>query len=63
MDGIRVLDKAVATEKADGTHFENSSTQKRVEELIASRQAARAAKNFAEADKVRDQLADPRRRP
>jgi cysteinyl-tRNA synthetase len=58
MDGIRVLDKAVATEKADGTHFEDSSTQKRVEELIASRQAARAAKNFAEADKVRDQLAD-----
>ncbi|WP_158815497.1 cysteine--tRNA ligase [Methylocapsa sp. S129] len=58
MDGIRASDKAVATEKADGTHFEDSSTQKRVDELIASRQAARAAKNFAEADKIRDQLAD-----
>jgi cysteinyl-tRNA synthetase len=48
--------RAVATVRADGTHFEDPSAQKRVEELISLRRAARAAKNFAEADRIRGQL-------
>ena len=33
-------------------------TQKQIDELIARRKEARAAKNWAEADRLREQLAD-----
>jgi cysteinyl-tRNA synthetase len=56
--GIKISGRAVITERVDGAHFDDPSTQKRVEELIALRQAARAAKNFAEADKIRGELAE-----
>jgi cysteinyl-tRNA synthetase len=50
--------RVIITERVDGAHFDDPSTQKRVEELIALRQSARAAKNFVEADRIRDQLAE-----
>jgi cysteinyl-tRNA synthetase len=42
--------------KGDGTYSTDEATQKRIDELIDQRKAARAAKNFAEADKFRDEL-------
>ncbi|MDE3177027.1 MAG: cysteine--tRNA ligase [Pseudomonadota bacterium] len=41
----------------DGTYSTDPSTQQRIDDLIARRKAARAARNFAEADKLRDELA------
>jgi cysteinyl-tRNA synthetase len=41
----------------DGSYSADPDTQKRIEELIPLRAAARAARNWAEADRLRDQLA------
>ena len=43
--------------RADGTYTTDAETQKRIVELIERRKAARAAKNFAEADRIRAGLA------
>ena len=44
--------------RGDGTYSTDPSTQKRIDELIARRKAARAArKNWAESDRLRDELA------
>ena len=40
----------------DGSYSADPDTQKRIEELIPLREAARAAKNWAESDRLRDQL-------
>jgi cysteinyl-tRNA synthetase (EC 6.1.1.16) len=41
-----------------GLHFENQDTSldAEIEDLIEARQAARAARDFAQADKIRDEL-------
>jgi cysteinyl-tRNA synthetase len=41
---------------ADGSYSADPSTQERIDNLIAHRAAARAARNFSEADKIRDEL-------
>ncbi len=46
--------------EADGSYSADPSTQKRIDELIARRKAARAAKDFVEADKIRDELSSMR---
>jgi cysteinyl-tRNA synthetase len=43
--------------EADGSYSADPATQKRIDELIPLREAARAAKNWAESDRLRDQLA------
>ena len=51
--------RAVPTVKVSRTgrrDFEDQAIQKRAEELITLREAARAAKNFTEADKIRNEL-------
>jgi cysteinyl-tRNA synthetase len=42
--------------RGDGTIETDPSTQRFIDDRIARRNAARAAKNFAEADKIRDEL-------
>jgi cysteinyl-tRNA synthetase len=42
--------------EADGSYSADPATQKRIDELIPLREAARAAKNWAESDRLRDQL-------
>ena len=49
-------DAGMIVSKADGTYSADPSTQRRIDELIARRKAARAAKNFAEGDRIRDEL-------
>jgi cysteinyl-tRNA synthetase len=49
-------DRAVFEVKTDGIHTDEA-TLKRIDELIAARKIARAARDFAEADKLRDELA------
>jgi cysteinyl-tRNA synthetase len=41
---------------ADGAFSTDTATQKRIDELIARRKAARAKRNFAEADEIRSEL-------
>jgi cysteinyl-tRNA synthetase len=43
--------------RGDGTIETDPSTQRFIDDRIARRNAARAAKNFAEADRIRDELA------
>ncbi|MGA8587435.1 MAG: cysteine--tRNA ligase [Roseiarcus sp.] len=43
--------------RSDGTYEADAATQKLIDESIARRNAARATKNFTEADKIRDELA------
>ncbi len=50
-------DATMFESKGDGTYSTDPSTQKRIDELIARRKAARAAKNWAESDRLRDELA------
>jgi cysteinyl-tRNA synthetase len=50
-------DRVVFYVEKDGPRTDES-TQKRVDDLIARRKAARAAKNWAEADRLRDELAE-----
>ncbi len=40
----------------DGNYSADPDTQKRIEELIPLRAAARAARNWAESDRLRDEL-------
>ncbi len=42
--------------RADGTYSTDAETEKWLDELIERRKAARAAKNFVEADRIRDEL-------
>jgi cysteinyl-tRNA synthetase len=49
-------DAAMFVSRADGTYSTDPATQKRIDELIGRRIAARAAKNFAEADRIRGEL-------
>jgi cysteinyl-tRNA synthetase len=49
-------DRAVFEVKTDGIHTDEA-TLKRIDEKIAARKVARAARDFAEADKLRDELA------
>jgi cysteinyl-tRNA synthetase len=46
----------VIQSNADGTYSADPATQKWIDEQIERRKAARAAKNFAEADRIRDEL-------
>ncbi|HEY1780168.1 MAG TPA: cysteine--tRNA ligase [Roseiarcus sp.] len=46
--------------EADGSYSADPVTQKRIDELISLRAAARAAKNWAESDRLRDELAELR---
>jgi cysteinyl-tRNA synthetase len=46
----------MTVERGDGTFETDPSTQKIIDDRIARRNAARAARNFAEADKLRDEL-------
>ncbi len=50
-------DATLFVSRGDGTYSADASTQERIDELIARRKAARAAKDFAAADKLRDELA------
>jgi cysteinyl-tRNA synthetase len=43
--------------ETDGTFSADPTTQKLIDELVGRRNAARAAKNFAEADRLRDEIA------
>ena len=43
--------------RPDGTYSTDPATQTLINELLSRREAARAAKNFAEADQIRDELA------
>ncbi|MBV8439487.1 MAG: cysteine--tRNA ligase [Hyphomicrobiales bacterium] len=43
--------------EADGSYSADPDTQKRINELVPLRQAARAAKDWAESDRLRDKLA------
>jgi cysteinyl-tRNA synthetase len=57
--GIMTFGAAVATmivSRADGTYTTDAETEKWIDVLIERREAARAAKNFAEADRIRDEL-------
>ncbi len=42
--------------KSDGTYSADPETQSRIDDLISRREVARAAKNYTEADKIRDEL-------
>ncbi len=46
----------VIVPRGDGTYSIDKELKKRIDEKIDQRKAARAAKNFAEADKIRDEL-------
>ncbi len=60
-DGLSVADSVIAEVfKADGTLSAGPAMQKRIDELIARRSAARAVKNFEESDKIRGELASLR---
>ena len=51
-------DVAVFELRGDGTYSSTDpSTQKRIDELIATRRAARARKDWSESDRIRDELA------
>jgi cysteinyl-tRNA synthetase len=56
-EGIAVSSASTFFLKADGTYTADDATLKRVDDLLARRDAARSARNFVEADKIRDQLA------
>jgi len=43
--------------EADGSYSADPERQKRIDELVALRKAARVAKDFSAADKIRDELA------
>ena len=45
------------TERGDGTYETDASTQIFIDDRIGRRNVARARKDFAEADKIRDELA------
>jgi len=56
-EGIAVRSASTFFVRADGTYSADDATLKRVNDLLARRDAARSARNFVEADKIRDQLA------
>jgi len=47
----------VVQSNADGTYSTDPATQEWIDNLLERRKAARAAKNFAESDRIRDELA------
>ena len=55
---LKAADTPMFVSKADGTYATDESTQKRIDGLIARRRTARAIKNFAEADQMRDALSE-----
>ena len=50
------FDPTVIESRADGTYSTDSNTQKWLDEQIERRKVARAAKDFAEADRIRNEL-------
>ena len=47
----------MTVKRGDGTHEADAETEKFIREKIERRNVARAKKDFAEADKIRDELA------